>query len=83
MTCPRCQASHTLTRPQRTALGDRRFRCRTCGREFNECTGTPFNRLQYPTDVACLFVFWRLRYCFALFAWANWTARSRSKFRHM
>jgi putative transposase len=66
MTCPHCQSSHTQARPQRTELGYRRFRCRTCGREFNERTGTPFNRLQYPTDVVCLVVLWRLRYKLSL-----------------
>jgi transposase-like protein len=33
---------------------------------FNERTGTPFNRLQYPTDVVCLVVFWRWRYKLSL-----------------
>jgi transposase-like protein len=28
--------------------------------------GTPFNRLQYPTDVICLVVLWRLRYKLSL-----------------
>ena len=41
------------------AQGYRRFRCRACKREFNERTGTPFNRLQYPTDVIWLVVLWR------------------------
>lgn len=34
--------------------------------EFNERTGTLFNRLQYPTDVVCLVVFWRFRYKLSL-----------------
>ena len=29
-------------------------------------TGTPFNRLQYPSDVGCLVVLWRLRYKLSL-----------------
>jgi transposase-like protein len=33
---------------------------------FNERTGTPFNRLQYSTDVVCLVVFWRWRYKLSL-----------------
>jgi transposase-like protein len=45
-----------------TARGYRRFRCRDCGRGFNERTGTIFNRMQYPPDVICLVVLWRLRY---------------------
>jgi transposase-like protein len=36
--------------------------CRHCHPVFNERIRTPFNRLQYPTDVVCLVVFWRLRY---------------------
>ncbi len=36
--------------------------CRACGRRFNERTGTPFNDLQYPTDIVLLAVLWRLRY---------------------
>src|SRR5215468_9113249 len=66
MTCPHCQSSHTQVRPQRTELGYRRFRCRGCHREFNERTGTAFNRLQYPSDVVCLVVVWRLRYKLSL-----------------
>ena len=62
MTCPHCKSVHTSERPKRTELGYRRFLCRRCGREFNERTGTPFNRLQYPSDVVCLVVLWRLRH---------------------
>jgi len=32
------------------------FRCRACRRTYNERTGTPFNHLQVPTDVAVLAV---------------------------
>jgi transposase-like protein len=41
MQCPHCQAAQTSERVGRTELGYRRFRCRTCGRESNERTGTP------------------------------------------
>jgi transposase-like protein len=33
---------------------------------LNERTGTPFNRLQYPTEVICLVVLWRFRYKLSL-----------------
>jgi len=33
---------------------------------FNERTATPFNHLQYPTDVVLLVVLWRLRYKLSL-----------------
>ena len=62
MGCPHCESTDTTERHERTALGYRRFRCHTCQREFNERTGTRFNHLQYPTDVVCLVVLWRIRY---------------------
>lgn len=39
----------------------RTFCCAACARRFNERTGTPFNDLQYPTDLVRLVVLWRLR----------------------
>ena len=61
MHCPHCLSTATTERPDRTAHGYRRFRCRGCGRQFNERTGTTLNRLQLPTDVVFLIVLWRLR----------------------
>jgi putative transposase len=66
MACPHCESTATTERADRTALGYHRFRCRDCGRVFNERTGTLFNRLQYPTDVVCLVVLWRFRYKLSL-----------------
>ena len=40
--------------------GYRRFRCRACGRQFNERTAGVLNRTQYPSDVIALVVLWRL-----------------------
>lgn len=56
MRCPAYIARATAERFDRTQLGYRRFPCRDCGGGFNECSGTMFNRLQYPTDVVCLVV---------------------------
>ena len=42
------------------------FRCAACRRSFNERTGTPFNFLEYPTDIVLLVVLWRLRYKLSL-----------------
>jgi putative transposase len=61
MQCPHCESDDTRERRDRTELGYRRFRCCGCQREFNERTGTRFNHLQYPTDVGCLVVLWRVR----------------------
>jgi putative transposase len=66
MRCPHCQSSATAERRDWTELGYRRFRCRVCKRGFNERTGTPYNRLQYPTDIISLVVLWRFRYKLSL-----------------
>ena len=49
-------------RPERTAQGYRRFRCRDCGKQYNERSGGLLNHTQYPSDVIALVVLWRLRY---------------------
>ncbi len=66
MPCPSCAATATSEQPRRTTLGYRTFRCRACRRAFNERSGTPFNHLQYPTDLVLLVVLWRLRYKLSL-----------------
>jgi putative transposase len=66
MQCPHCEATATTERRERTELGYRRFRCRSCRREFNERTGTGVNHLQYPTDIVWLVVLWRVRYKLSL-----------------
>jgi len=66
MTCPYCQGDVTQELERATALGYRLFRCRPCRRTFNERTGTPFNHLHVPTDIALLVVLWRLRYKLSL-----------------
>jgi putative transposase len=35
-------------RPERTAQGYRRFRCRDCGKQYNERSAGVLNRAQYP-----------------------------------
>jgi putative transposase len=62
MRCIECDAEEVSERPERTAQGYRRFRCRVCGKQFNERSGGILNRAQYPSDVIALVVFWRLRY---------------------
>src|ERR687891_1690005 len=49
-------------RPERTARGYRRFRCRDCGKQFNERSGGVLNHTHYPSDVIALVVLWRMRY---------------------
>ena len=62
MTCPHCSSMAIRERWQRMALGYACFTCHSCGRRFNERTRTPFNDLQFSTDVVRLAVLWRLRY---------------------
>ncbi len=66
MPCPSCAATATTEQRRRTTLGYRTCRCRGCRRAFNERSGTPFNHLQYPTDLVLLVVLWRLRYKLSL-----------------
>jgi len=66
MDCPTCAATATREQPQRTALGYRTFRCTVCRCRFNERSGTPFNFLEYPTDIVLLVVHWRLQYKLSL-----------------
>ena len=66
MRCIACGSKATTERPERTVQGYRRFRCRTCGKQFNERTGSLLNRTQYPSDVIALVMLWRLRYKLAL-----------------
>ena len=51
MRCSGCGSAVVTERPECTAQGYRRFRCRWCGKQFNERTSTVLNRAQYPSDV--------------------------------
>src|SRR6266700_1993406 len=66
MNCPHCASTATKEQTKQTSLGYRTFRCSACKRTFNERTGTPFNFLEYPTDIVLLVVLWRLRYKLSL-----------------
>ena len=63
---PHCTATSTRERAKKTKLGDAIFFCPNCQHFFNERTGTPFNYLEFPTDVVLLAVLWRLRYKLSL-----------------
>jgi hypothetical protein len=49
-------------RPDRTAQGYRRFRCRDCGKQLNERSDSVLNRASVPSDIIAFVVFCRLRY---------------------
>ncbi len=66
MRCIGCGSTGISERTERTAQGYLRFRCRDCGKQFNERSESLLNRTQYPSDVIALVVLWRLRYKLSL-----------------
>jgi putative transposase len=54
MNCPYCASMAIKEQTKKTLLGYGTFRCLACKRTFNERTGTPFNFLEYPTDIVRL-----------------------------
>ncbi|GHO80147.1 hypothetical protein KSD_79180 [Ktedonobacter sp. SOSP1-85] len=66
MNCPYCLSTTTKEQHKKTTLGYRMFRCSACHHIFNERSGTPFNYLEYPTEIVLLVVLWRLRYKLSL-----------------
>lgn len=62
MDCVWCQSVAVTERAEVTARGYRRFRCRDCGRQFNERSGGVLNRTSLPSDIIAFVVFCRLRY---------------------
>jgi putative transposase len=66
MNCPHCHSRDTRQLDGSTDLGYSRFRCRGCRRSFNQRTGTPFNHLEFPTDIVFQVVLFRLRYKLSL-----------------
>ena len=59
MNCVCCGSAALTKRSGVTARGYRRFRCRTCGRQFNERSGGVLNRTFLPSDVIAFVVFCR------------------------
>ncbi len=62
MNCVCCGSEAVTERPELTARGYRRFRCRDCCRQFNERSVGVLNRTCLPSDVIAFVVFCRLRY---------------------
>jgi putative transposase len=62
MDCVRCRSVEVTERREVTARGYRRFRCRDCGRQFNERGGGVLYGTCLPSDVIAFVVFCRLRY---------------------
>ena len=62
MSCTHCRSESVAKRRRRTSLGYRIYFCNSCRIQFNQRTGTPFNDLQFPTNVVLVAVLWGLRY---------------------
>jgi hypothetical protein len=60
--CVGCGSSSVTEPWEVTAQGYRRFRCRDCGRPFNERSGGMLNRTCLPSDIISFVIFCRLRY---------------------
>src|SRR3954469_13492028 len=82
MRCLECGSQAVTERSERTAQGYRRVRCRACGKQFNERSGTLLNRTQYPPDVIALVVLWRLRSKLSLRDWPEMFAMRGIVFSH-
>ena len=54
MECVCCGSAAITERRDRTAQGYRRFRCRDCGRQFNERSAGVLNRTCLPSDIIAL-----------------------------
>ena len=66
MLCPHRQSPRIRNLNRTTDLGYAVFRCGDCRRKSNERTGTPFNYLEFPTDIVFEIVLCRLRYKLSL-----------------
>jgi transposase-like protein len=62
MECVGCSSGAVTERPDQTAQGYRRFRCRDCDKQFNDRSDGGLNRASLPSDIIAFVVFCRLRY---------------------
>jgi DDE domain len=53
MDCVGCCSAAVTERPVLTAQGYRRFRCRDCGKQFNERSDGVLSRASLPSDIHC------------------------------
>ena len=66
MDCAHCQSKNTHKCKSTTELGYEKYRCRDCGRQYNERTGTPFNFIEYPTEIVMITVYYYYRFKLSL-----------------
>lgn len=57
MDCSCCHSTQVTELSKTTGLGNKQYRCMYCRKQFNERTDTPFNFIQYRTEVVMLVLF--------------------------
>ena len=62
MDCPHCKSKNARKCLSKTGLGYQEYRCRNCGSQYNERTGTPFNFIEYPVEVVMMTVHYYYRF---------------------
>jgi putative transposase len=62
MNCPHCESTTIYLCKNKTDLGYSQHRCRSCNRQYNERTGTPFNFIQFCTEIVMLAVHYYYRF---------------------
>jgi transposase-like protein len=56
MRCPACGSASIRERSECTVQDYRRFRCDSCGKQFDERRADVLNRAHYPSDIIALMV---------------------------
>jgi len=62
MYCPHCDSSNPYICTTKTQLAYQQYRCRACGQQYNERTGTLFNYIEYPNEVVMMAVHYYYRF---------------------
>ena len=62
MDCPNCSSTNSRLCKIKTVLSYPQLRCRDCGIQFNERTGTSLNFIQYRTEVVMMAIHYYYRF---------------------
>ena len=62
MDCPHCKSTNVRLCKTKTSLRYDKYRCRSCGSQYNERTGTLFNFIEFPNEVVMLTVHYYYRF---------------------
>ena len=62
MYCPHCKPKITKKIKKKTIFGYKQYRCCSCGKQYNERSGTKLNFVEYPTEVVMIAVNYYYRF---------------------